>query len=136
MFDTVRWLHLLAATVWIGGLITVGALVPALRKAGAERHHLQAMARQFGRISWVAMVVSIVTGAVQLTRIDVAGGIDSTFGRTLFVKLLLVGAAAALALGHQMTARTTSPRVRGVIQVLILVMSLGILVASVMLEAA
>jgi putative copper export protein len=49
-----RFFHLLGAMVWVGGLITLGALVPALRKAGADRALLQAAARQFGRLSWVA----------------------------------------------------------------------------------
>lgn len=136
MFDLVRWLHLLAATVWVGGLITLGALVPAARKAGAERSILQAMARQFGRVSWAAMALAIVTGVIQLLDMDLSGGVDTDYGRTLFVKLLLVGIAIALALGHQLTARTTTPAVRGVIQALILVDSLGILAAAVALGAA
>jgi putative copper export protein len=136
MFDFVRWLHLLAATVWVGGLITLGALVPAARRAGADRTMLQAMARQFGRVSWTAMVLAIVTGVVELLDIDLSGGINSDYGRTLFVKLLLVGIAIALALGHQLTARTTSPAVRGIIQALILLTSLGILAAAVALGAA
>ena len=136
MVDLVRWFHLLGAAVWIGGLVTVGALVPALRRAGADRTQLQAMARQFGRVSWVAMLLAIATGVIQLVRVDVSSGIDTTYGRTLFAKLLLVGAALALALGHQLTARNTSPKVRGVIQALIMLASLGILAAAVALGAA
>jgi len=136
MFDLVRWFHLLAATVWVGGLITLGALVSAARGAGADRAQLQAMARQFGRVSWAAMIVAIATGVIQLSEIDVSGGIDSRFGRVLFVKLLLVGAAIALAAGHQVTAKNTSPRVRGIIQGLILLTSLGILASAVGLGAA
>ena len=35
-WDTIRlFLHVLAATVWVGGQLTLAALVPVLRKAGA-----------------------------------------------------------------------------------------------------
>lgn len=133
MFDLVRWLHLLAAAVWTGGLITLGALIPALRKAGADRSVLQAAARQFGRVSWSAMGVAVVTGVIQLLRLDLGTSMRTAFGQRLFIKLLLVGLAAALALGHQLTARRTTPAVRGIIQGLILLLSLGIFAAAVAL---
>ena len=56
-----EFVHEVAAAVWLGGLITLGALVPALRRAGVERPQLQAMARQFGRGSWSAMVILVVS---------------------------------------------------------------------------
>jgi len=35
--DTVRlFLHVLAATVWVGGQLTLAALVPALRRMGPD----------------------------------------------------------------------------------------------------
>ena len=35
--ETLRlFLHVLAATIWVGGQLTLAALVPALRAAGAE----------------------------------------------------------------------------------------------------
>ena len=36
-WDTIRlFLHVLAATIWVGGQITLAALVPVLRRLGAE----------------------------------------------------------------------------------------------------
>lgn len=133
VFDVVRWLHLLAAAVWTGGLITLGALVPALRKAGADRPLLQAMARQFGRVSWSAMAVAVVTGVIQIFRLDVETDVRTEYGRRLFLKLSLVGLAAALALAHQLSARSTGPAVRGMLQAAILAVSLGIFAAAVAL---
>jgi putative copper export protein len=133
VFDAVRWIHLLAAAVWTGGLITLGALVPALRKAGADRPLLQAMARQFSRVSWSAMAVAVVTGVIKLIRLDLDTDVRTEYGRRLFLKLSLVGLAAALALAHQLTARTTGPAVRGILQATILVVSLGIFAAAVAL---
>ena len=111
--------HLVGAAVWLGGLMTVGALVPALRRAGAERLQLQAMARQFGRVSWAAMAISVATG-VWL--------IDET-GRQwadLSLKAGLVVVAIALAGIHQLTARRSTAAQRGALQGLILVASLAI----------
>ena len=125
--DWLRFGHLLGAAVWTGGLIVLAFVVMALRRAGAERPQLQAMAKAFGRVSWVAMGLALVTGVVQVLEYDrEATNPNSPFGRALFVKLLLVGLAAALALGHQMTAATSSPRTRGIVQSLILVVSIGI----------
>ena len=107
--DSVRWLHLIAASVWVGGLITLGALVVAVRRAGGERSILKAMARQFGRLSWTAMAVALVTGVVQLARSNVSLSSDTDYAVALFVKLTLVGVAAGLALFHQLTAQRSSP---------------------------
>jgi hypothetical protein len=102
-----------------------------MRKAGVDRPQLQAIARQFGRVSWTAMGVALITGVIQLLQLDIDTSLQSSFEQRLFVKLLLVGAAVALALGHQLTARRTSPAVRGVIQGVMLLVSLGIFATAV-----
>lgn len=124
--EIIRWIHLLAAATWTGGLITLGALVPALRRAGADRPMLQAAARRFGVVSWVALAVAITTGVIQVVRLSYPW-------RSLEVKLTLVAVAAGLALFHQLTAKRTSPAVRGAIQGLILIASIGIFGAAVAL---
>ncbi len=122
----IRWLHLVAAAVWTGGLIVLGALVAALRREGAPRGLLQASARQFARVSWAAMGVAVVTGVVQVQYF----GFTWSYGR-LHLKLTLVVVVVILALGHQLTARRSSSAVRGVMQLLILLVSLGIFAAAV-----
>ena len=123
----VRWLHLVSAGVWTGGLITVAVAVGALRKAGAEREHMRAMALAFGKLSWGAMAVLVVTGVIQVIGLpDGSTNPRNEFGKLLFAKLMLVGLAAGLALYHQMTASTMSPKARGTIQGAILLISLGI----------
>ncbi len=123
----VRWLHLVSAGIWTGGLITLAVAVGALRKSGAERDHLRAMAQAFGKLSWSAMAVLVVTGVIQVIGLpDGSTNPRGAFGQLLFAKLLLVGLAAGLALYHQMTASTMSPKGRGMIQGAILLISLGI----------
>lgn len=128
--DIVRFLHLVAAAVWVGGLITLGALVMAVRRAGAEREVLRAMARQFGRLSWTAMAVAVITGVIQIGSRDLG---NNDYAVKLLIKLTLVGVAAGLTLFHQLTAKTASPASRGIVQGLILLTSLGIMAAAVAL---
>lgn len=123
--EILRWFHLVAAAVWVGGLITLGALVPALRRAGATREQLRAMARQFGRVSWTAMGVAVLTGGfLALPYLD---------RPALAVKVGLVALTAGLAGWHQLAARNQSPAVRGMLQGAVLVSSLGIVAAAVAL---
>ena len=128
MTDVVHWLHLVAASVWTGGLIVLGALVVALRKAGARRELLQAAARQFGKVSWTAMGIAVLTGIGQVH----GKGFAWTKGMLPW-KLAVVGLAIALAAYHQFTARKASPAARGIIQLLILLVSLGIFAVAVKL---
>ena len=130
--STLSWLrgiHLLAAGTWTGGLIVLGALVVALRRADASREQLRAGARAFARVSWAAMAVAIVTGLAQVEVL----GIDWGYGR-LHTKLGLVALAVVLAGGHQLTAKRTSARLRGMVQAAILLVSLAIFAAAVSLR--
>ncbi|NNL12220.1 MAG: hypothetical protein HKO82_00860 [Acidimicrobiia bacterium] len=131
--DVVRFLHLVATAVWVGGLITLGALVMSVRRAGADRSVLRAMAQQFGKLSWTAMAVAIVTGVIQLSRSNISLSADTGYAVALLVKLTLVGIAAGLAVFHQLTAKTASPASRGIVQGLILLTSLGIVAAAIAL---
>lgn len=125
----VRFVHLVAAATWTGGLIVLAALVVALRRAGAERALLQATARQFGRVSWVAMVVALGTGVAQVELL----GWSWSYER-LHLKLGLVALTVALAAWHQRTAARSSPRARGIVQLLILLASLAVYGAAVTLR--
>lgn len=121
----VRWLHLVSASIWVGGLVTLGALVGAVRREGVDRSVLRAMARMFSRVSWSAMAVAFLTGAwMSIDRIDEPA---------LAVKVGTVAITAALAGYHQFAAGDQSPRTRGILQGLILLFSLGIVAAAVAL---
>ncbi len=121
----VRWLHLVSASVWVGGLVTLGALVAAVRREGVDRSVLQVMARMFGRVSWTAMGVAFLTGVWM--------SIDLIGEPALAVKLATVVVTAGLAAYHQMAAANQTPRTRGIFQGLILLSSLGIVAAAVAL---
>lgn len=123
MTRTLVFLHLIGAAVWLGGSITLGAVVPVLRRTGVERHQLRAMARQFGRVSWTAMAVAIGSGVWLVSRTGRDWG-------DLSLKAGLVIVAVALAAFHQVTAGSSSPAKRGAMEGLILLASLGIFAAA------
>ncbi|MBX3270516.1 MAG: hypothetical protein KF729_09660 [Sandaracinaceae bacterium] len=128
LLSTIRLVHLLSAAVWTGGMLTLAALVVALRRAGAEREHLQAAARMFARVSWTAMALAIGTGIAQVVLMR----LPWTYGR-LHIKLGLVALAVLIAAVHQLTAKRTSPGVRGAIQGVLLLVSIAIFAAAVAL---
>jgi len=95
-WDTIRlFLHVLAATVWVGGQLVLAALVPALRRLGTPV--TQAAARRFNQVAWPAFAVLIVTGIWNV--IAVRAQITGSYQTTLIIKLCVVvvsGVAAAL----------------------------------------
>jgi putative copper export protein len=59
--DTIRiGLHILAASVWVGGQIVLGGLVPTLRTLGPDAP--RAVAQRFNLIAWPAYVLLLFTG--------------------------------------------------------------------------
>jgi putative copper export protein len=130
MDDTIRFLHLLAAAVWIGGMITVGALVPAMRRAGATQEVVRATARRFGVVAWAALGLAIATGIAQLFTLS----IPTRGNAALAIKLVLVALAAFVAWLHQMLSRDASPALRAALQGVLLVLGLGILAAAIALH--
>jgi len=123
-----RWVHLVAAAVWLGGMIALGAVVVALRRAGVERTILQTAARAFARVSWIAMVFAVATGLAQVH----AMMLPWTYGR-LHVKIGLVAVTVVAALVHQRVARRLTGAGRGLYELALLLLSLGIFAAAVRL---
>ena len=103
-WDALRlFLHVTAATIWVGGQLTLAALVPALRGSGADVP--RTAARAFNRIAWPAFGVLIVTGIW-----NVIAERSHDHGRyrvTLIVKLVVVAVSGLTAWLH---ARATTRR--------------------------
>jgi putative copper export protein len=96
-WDAVRlFLHVLAATIWVGGQLALAALVPTLRALGADLPRRAAQA--FNRIAWPAFGVLIATGGWNL-----AAEHDKLHGpylTTVVVKLVVVATSGLTALLH------------------------------------
>jgi putative copper export protein len=113
------YIHLLSATVWVGGLVVLGGLVPAVRKTTDDRSVIQAIAKRFGVMSWTALGLLVLTGTLMV--------FDRVWTGTLITKIGLVMLSALLAVWHTMAAREQSPAIRGAIQGVILILALVIL---------
>ena len=125
-FEILKWIHLLGASVWTGGLIVLAFLVGAVRGYSDDRELLRVVARRFGVVSWTAFVITIGAGLWMY--------IDFGFlWRNAYLKIGLVALAGGLALVHQVTAKRTSAAVRGIIQLAIIAVSIGIFGAAVTL---
>jgi putative copper export protein len=112
---TVRlFLHVLAATVWVGGQLTLGFIVPVLRpRAGdpdpeAARERIRTVARRFQVVAWSAFAVLLVTGGWNLMVLHV-GDQSGAWLATLMVKLACV---AISGLGAALHILVAAPRVR------------------------
>lgn len=102
----VLFLHILAATVWIGGQITLAMLVPLLR--GVEGL-ATAAARRFQYLAWTAYAVLLVTGVLNARNVGI-GWSDlqhTPAGRTLGLK---IGLVVLSGIGAAVHAYSVGPR--------------------------
>lgn len=105
-------LHILAAVVWIGGMVFLGAvLIPVLRGSramGAQYTELiHRTGTRFRNVGWACLAILVLTGLVNLDRWGVGAARltsselwASPWGRILALKLLLVAAALTLSAVH------------------------------------
>lgn len=101
------FLHVLSATIWVGGQLVLGALVPSLRRASADAPRAAAVA--FGRIGWPAFAVLVATGVWNMAEES-----DKNHGAwmtTLNVKMAFVVLSGVGAFLH---TRATAARSRGI----------------------
>ncbi|HEY7106359.1 MAG TPA: CopD family protein [Acidimicrobiia bacterium] len=102
--STIRlFLHVLAATIWVGGQLTLAGLVPGLRRLSPDAPRV--VARRFNDLAWPAFAVLVATGIWNVLAIDPDWG--STYGTTLVVKIAVVAVSGASAFVH---ARARSRR--------------------------
>ena len=92
------FLHVLAASVWVGGQIVLAGLVPSLRRSLPES--TKVAARAFARVAWPAFAIVVLTGFWNLAEIDVSNT-STAYQITLFVKITLAIASGAAAAVHQ-----------------------------------
>ena len=102
--QTVRlFLHVLAATVWVGGQLTLAGLVPGLRAVSVDAPG--AAARRFARIAWPAYGVLVVTGVWNILAVDATW--SGTYGTTLIVKVVVVAVSGIAAWAHGVSRSPT-----------------------------
>ena len=100
-------LHVLAATVWVGGQFVLLGLLPTLRQLGADAPRRAAVA--FGRLSWPAYWLLVVTGVWNYLAIDYRHA-TSSWNAAFGVKMLCVAVAG---IGAYLHTKSTDPKRRG-----------------------
>ncbi len=111
-WDTVRlFLHVLAATIWVGGQLVLAALVPVLRTFGAEVP--RAAASRFNQVAWGAFAVLVVTGVWNIMAVRGQISHDPGYRTTLIVKIVVVGISGLTAALHARSRSTAGLAVFG-----------------------
>ncbi len=130
-WDTVRlFLHVLAATIWVGGQLLLAALVPVLRRFGADA--LGATARRFNQVAWTAFAVLVVTGIWNIAAVSSQVSHSASYRATLAVKLAAVLASGVTAALHIRSRTARSRAVLGALTGLtaLAALFLGVLLAG------
>jgi putative copper export protein len=127
-WDTIRlFLHVLAATIWVGGQLVLAALVPVLRRFGDA---VTAAARRFNQVAWTAFGVLIVTGIWNIAAVSPQISHSASYRTTLIVKLVVVALSGITAALH---IRSKTARGRAVLGALTGLTALAALFLGVLL---
>ena len=109
-WDAVRLtVHVLAATVWVGGQLTLAALVPVLRRRDPELPRVAAAA--FARVAWPAYGVLVATGIWNVVAVEPDA--DRAYQAVLGLKVAVVAASGLTAWAHARARTTTGLAVYG-----------------------
>jgi putative copper export protein len=126
--DTLRLtLHVLAASIWVGGqIVMVGQVGPA-RRAGADVPAV--LARAFARLAWPAYAVLVVTGFWNLSSY-LWSGQTAAWKAVLIAKIVVVAVAGV---GFLLHSRATSQSAQALWGSVAGLASVGALVMGVLL---
>ena len=122
-------LHVLAATVWVGGQFVVAGLLPTIRTLGEDAP--KKVARAFGRIMWPAFAVLVVTGFWNISAVH-AKHASSAWNAVLGIKIAFVVVAGVGVFLHQRSTSKVGLAVWGAVGALasVIALCLGIFLAG------
>ncbi len=122
-------LHVLAATVWVGGQFTVAGLLPTVRSFGEEAP--KQVARALARLLWPAYAVLVATGLWNIGAVDAGQG-SAAWKTVLVVKIVVVALAGVAVYLHQRASSRLGLAVWGAIGALasVAALCLGVLLAG------
>ncbi len=120
MYQLLVFLHIVAAAVWLGGMLFLAlVLVPArARLDGPTWGRLVGdVGRRFSKVCWVCLAVLGATGVLNLLNrglgweaLSQAAFWSAGFGLVLAIKLALVAAAVGLGLAHDLALGPAAAR--------------------------
>jgi putative copper export protein len=122
-------LHVLAASVWVGGQITLMGLVGPSRSFGADVPKM--LARAFARLAWPAYAVLVITGFWNLSTFHWSAQ-SGAWKAVLIAKIVVVAAAGAGTLLHSRATSRGATAVWGSVAGLasVAALAMGILLAG------
>lgn len=93
----IKWIHLLAAFIWIGGMLFIscvlGPYVRTIESVPEQMKHLSNLGRRFRDVGWIAIGLLLITGILNLA----PQGLSLTlYGQGKFGKLLMVKHGAVI----------------------------------------
>jgi putative copper export protein len=91
------FLHVLAASVWVGGQIALAGMVPAVRRSHPQV--TKVLAQAFARVAWPAFGLTLLTGMWNLMAVDITNT-SSAYQATLLLKIAVAIASGAFAAVH------------------------------------
>lgn len=132
------WLHLLAESAWIGGLLTLCLVLPAALGPLSDTDRtsaLTAVLRRFSAVGVISVALLAATGlfSALIHLFQPSDLTDTGYGQTLLLKILLIIPLLLVGLYHHLI--TTQGRFSGVAQRLNLAGRVARAAASVRLEA-
>jgi copper transport protein len=105
----VDWLHIVGATAWVGGLLSLATLLPIIymTEDSRTRATVPRLIGRFGRFALVASAIVVLSGVVQAT-IEVGswtGLLDTAYGELVLIKVGLLAAMLGLAVFNDRRGR-------------------------------
>ena len=97
-------IHVIAATVWVGGQITIAGLLPTVRSLGSDAS--RKVARAFSRLSWPAYFVLVATGIWNVAAVH--AGQPHSWQILLGIKIAVVALAGSAAWLHGIASSRTA----------------------------
>jgi putative copper export protein len=114
LFDIILvWIHLTAATFWVGGMLFLSLVaVPLLKKdpdpSSAQRGFIN-LARRFRTLVWIALSLLVITGSILLfNHVDLSTSLGE-WPPAVLIKLSLVILLIMVSLAHD---KLIAPKIR------------------------
>lgn len=102
LWTLVRFGHVLGVTLWLGGMIVMGAVVVPVARAAGDRTLITRAARRFGVVGAAAWLLILVTGfgLIDHRGLSVGALPDSEYGQRVLAKLVLLLAMGVVVALH------------------------------------
>ena len=96
---TIRlFLHVISASVWVGGQFALAGVVPSLRRVAPDS--TKTVAQAFARLAWPAYGLTVLTGMWNLMAVDITSQ-SSAYQATVLLKITVAIASGVFVAVHQ-----------------------------------